>query len=634
MSPFAASLASGTLHIVGGARCGLEQRDGGWRNAPRLLRPVPGPGRSSAPIPTSIVSAQSPAIVCSQRSTGAPVRGRGMKTTLLGCGFGALAALAATVAHGQAPPPPPPLGPPPVPAGNPQTAAKIQLGKALFWEEQLSITGTVACGTCHRSFGGGGDPRTALAGASSINPGRDGLIGTGDDLHASAGVPAHGEDGLYQSVASFGIGTQVGTRRASSAVNAAYPPLLFWDGRAGGTFVDPLTAQVLIQQGGALENQALGPLVNTVEMAFTGATVNTIGNRLTSIRPLALAVNVPDSLNDWIAGRDYPALFADAFGSGTITAARIAMAIAAYERTLNGTQTPLDAERGGTPSLTQAERAGQQVFVANECAACHAGALISDNQFHYIGVRPVDDDLGRFVQTNNPQDRGAFRTPSLRNVELRAPYMSSGRFMTLEQVVDFYDRGGDFTAPNKDPRVRPRNLTPQQKANLVAFLKRPMTDPRVAAETGPFERPTLFTESDRIPRIVGTAQAGSGGVTPQIGALEPPLLGNSNFTVSVADALGGAGATLVISRSDPGLQAAVPPGDFSSQTIMLGGAGSGAGTGSVNVDLGNDPALVGQMLFGRFYIADAGGVNGLAITQAFQITVFGNNDFVFRARFE
>lgn len=555
-----------------------------------------------------------------------------MKTTLLAAGVGCLALACATLVHAQGGPPP--LGPPPIPAGNPQSAAKIQLGKALFWEEQLSLTGTVACGTCHRPFGGGGDPRTALAGTDSTNPGRDGVLGTGDDLHASAGVPAHGADGLYQSVAPFGMAAQVGTRRAPSAVNAAYAPLLFWDGRAGGTFVDPLTSQVLIPQGGALENQALGPLVNTVEMAFSGATVNTIGNRLTAVRPLALAVNVPEALRNWIAGRDYPALFAEAFGDEGITAARIAMAIASYERTLNANQTPLDAERGGTASLTNAERAGQQVFVANDCAACHAGPLVSDNQFHYIGVRPVNDDLGRFVQTSDPADRGAFRTPSLRNVELRAPYMSNGRFATLEQVVDFYDRGGDFTAPNKDPRVRPRNLTAQQKANLVAFLKRPLTDLRAATETGPFERPTLYTESDRIPQLVGTARAGSGNVTPQIGALEPPLLGNANFTVSVSGALGGTAATLVISRSDPGLQAAVPTGDFASHALALAGVGSGAGSGAVNVDLGNDPALLGQTLYGRFYIADPGAEAGIAITQAFRITVFGDSDIVFRAGFE
>ena len=134
-----------------------------------------------------------------------------MKTTLLAAGVGCLALAGVTVVHAQGGPPP--LGPPPIPAGNPQSAAKIQLGTALFWEEQLSLTGTVACGTCHRPFGGGGDPRTALAGTDSTNPGRDGVLGTGDDLHASAGVPAHGADGLYQSVAPFGMaGGQPGER--------------------------------------------------------------------------------------------------------------------------------------------------------------------------------------------------------------------------------------------------------------------------------------------------------------------------------------------------------------------------------------------------------------------------------------
>ncbi|UXI68075.1 cytochrome-c peroxidase [Tahibacter amnicola] len=554
-----------------------------------------------------------------------------MTKTLSSRWIGYLALLCASAACGQGAPPP--LGAPPIPAGNPQTPAKIALGQALFWEEQLSKTGTVACGTCHRPFGGGADPRTGLALASSTNPGKDGLVGTPDDVHGSAGVPAHGSDGLYQSVASFGIGIQVGGRRAPSAVNAAYAPLLFWDGRAGGTFVDPLTNQTLIAQGGALENQALGPLVNTVEMAFTGAQVNTIGQRLTGIQPLALAANVPTALTTWIAGRDYPALFAEVFGSSDITAARIALAIASYERTLAGNQTPLDAERGGTPSLTNLERTGQQVFVQNDCAACHGGALMSDNQFHYIGVRPVDDDLGRFAQTNNPNDRGAFRSPSLRNVELRSPFMSNGRFTTLEQVVDFYDRGGDFTAPNKDPRIRPRNLTAQQKTALLAFLRRPLTDLRVSAETGPFQRPTLFTETDRVPRIVGNGVAGAGGLVPVIGAIEPPLLGNDNFTVSVSGGPAGAAATLVVSRTDPGTPGSVPTGDFTNRTVTLAGTGN-AGYASINIDLGTNPALTGQTLYGRYYIADPAAPNGIAVTQAFQITVFGSSDTLFRDDFE
>src|SRR5205814_1295233 len=177
----------------------------------------------------------------------------------------------------------------------------------------------------------------------------------------------------------------------------------------------------------------------------------------------------------WIAGRDYAALFSETFGDDAITPTRIALAIASYERTLTANQTPFDLENGGTPALTDLERQGRALFVQNDCAACHAGALLSDNQFHYIGVRPPNEDLGRFNQTANNADRGSMKTPSLRNAALRAPYMHDGKLATLADVVDFYDRGGDFNAPNKDPRVHPRGFTAQQKAALVAFLGRPLT---------------------------------------------------------------------------------------------------------------------------------------------------------------
>jgi cytochrome c peroxidase len=560
-----------------------------------------------------------------------------MKSLAVCCVLGLFAAGAvANLARAQgAPPPPQPLGAPPVPAQNPSSNAKIKLGETLFWEEQLSITGTVACGTCHRGFGGGADPRTALAGTDSRSPGPDGIFGGTDDIGGSLGVPAHSLDGTYLSTSAFGLDAQVGTRRAMSAIDAAYAPLLFWDGRAGGSFTDPDTNTVLIPQGAALENQALGPLLNNVEMAYLNALSNSIGHRLDNVAPLALATNVPTALQTWIAGRRYPALFQEAFGTSERSAAHIAMAIATYERTLVATQTPFDAQNGGTPnSLTAAEQRGQQVFVATDCAACHAGALLSDNQFHYDGVRPVNDDLGRFVQTGNNPDRGAFRTPSLRNAALRGPYMHNGRLATLTDVVEFYNRGGDFTAPNKDPRVRPRNLTAQQKSDLVAFLGRPLTDSRSAAETAPFDRPTLFTESDRAPHLVGNGVAGSGGVIPQIGAVEPPLFGNRNFTVAVTNGLGAATATLVVSHSDPGIAATLPSADFASLDVTLSGVGAANGYASVNVDLGTDPSLPGQTLYGRFYIADPSAPNQLAITPAFAITVFGDGEAVFSDGFE
>jgi len=172
-------------------------------------------------------------------------------------------------------------------------------------------------------------------------------------------------------------------------------------------------------------------------------------------------------------------------------------------------------------------------------------------------------------------DRGAMRTPSLRNVAERAPYMHNGGLASLEAVVDFYIRGGDFNAPNKDPRVRPRNINPQQRAALLAFLRRSLSDPRVTAGIAPFDQPQLYTQSSRVPILVGQGRAGSAGNIPQISAIEPPLLGSTNFTVAVSQALGGASATLVVGLTDPGLVASVPVGDFAQIPMTLAGIGAG-----------------------------------------------------------
>jgi cytochrome c peroxidase len=423
----------------------------------------------------------------------------------------------------------------------------------------------------------------------------------------------------------------VGTRNANSSFTAAYSPRrLFWDGRAGSAFLDPQSGAVLIPQDAALENQALGPLVDTSEMAHGGATLTMVAGRLASARPLALATDVPATVRDWINSRSYPALFEEAFGSADVTAVRVAMAIASYERTLNPTQTPFDAQNGGASVLTQQELQGAQLFNANQCSGCHSGALLSDNNFRYIGVRPVNEDLGRFNVTNLPADRGAFRVPSLRNVELSAPYMHTGGLATLEEVVEFYNRGGDFTAPNKDNRIIPRNLTTQQKAALVAFLRRPLTDPRIPAETGPFARPTLFTESARAATIIGAGTPGNGGIAPLLTAIEPPVLGNQNFTVVLSRALGGATARLVVSSSDPGVQATVPTADFAAVDVTA----DVDGLASAQLRIPYRSTLLGQTLYGRFYVNDPAAANGLAISPAFRITLFGNADIVMADAFD
>jgi cytochrome c peroxidase len=524
------------------------------------------------------------------------------------------------------------LNPPPAPPGNPVTATKAYLGKALFWDEQLSSTRTVSCGTCHSAGSGGSDPRSIINSLRSTAPGADNTFNTADDVVGSPGVMNSNSDGTYNWSPVYGFREQVTGRKANSSVNAAYGTTLFWDGRAAGTFTDPTTGAVILQNGGALESQAVGPVVSSVEMAHGGRNWLDAASRISISKPLALSPNVTPALGEWIGGRSYPELFEEAFGTSEVTPARIALAIATYERTLYSDRTPFDAAVSGIAPLTAQEQRGQGVFNQAQCNGCHTGALFSDNQFHYIGVRPTNEDTGRFQVTGNTQNLGEFRTPSLRNVELRAPYFHTGRFASLEEVVAFYNRGGDFNAPNKDPRVRPRNLSPQQQADLVAFLKRPLTDPRVAASSAQFNRPTLYTESNRVPQIVGTGTIGAGGRIPQATAIEPPLVGNPNFTVGVSNALGGATAVLVINSTDPGTGAIPPSGSFARVTVQLSGSGSGNGYGSVSLPIPDNPALVNQTFFGRWYVADASGANGTAISPAFRFTVFGEATVASRAK--
>lgn len=517
---------------------------------------------------------------------------------------------------------PPRLNPPPVPAGNPITTAKTNLGKALFWDEQLSATRTVACGTCHFASNGGADTRSASKAARSVNPGLDGVFGTADDVIGSMGVPLNLANGTLQWSANFGLKEQVTGRRSMSVVNAAYSNSLFWDGRATSVFRDPLTNDIVLAAGAALESQILGPPVNATEMGHTTRDWNDVAQRIVASKPLVLSPAVPAALTSWISGRSYPELFTEAFGSAEVTPARIAMAIATYERTLYSDQAPIDVNPG---SLTAAEARGQQLFGQNDCVACHGGPLFTDNQFHNTGIRPSAEDQGQFVVTGNQNDLAKFRTPSLRNVELRAPYMHNGRFATLEDVVEFYNRGGDVNAPNIERnRIRPRNLTAQQKADLVAFLKRPLTDPRVAAETAPFDRPMLYSESVRVPQITGVGTAGAGGQIPQVTALAPPLVGNPNFTVGVSNALGGAQAVLVIDKADPGAVNTIPAtASLARVTVPLSGTGAGNGYGSASLTIPNDPALVGATLYGRWFVSDASAVGGVAVSPAFQMTIFG-----------
>ncbi|MBL8182924.1 MAG: hypothetical protein JNL64_15100, partial [Blastocatellia bacterium] len=511
------------------------------------------------------------------------------------------------------------------PMGNPVTAAKANLGKTLFWDEQLSSTNTVSCGTCHRPAAGGSDPRTSINNGDSRNPGPDNTFNTADDIFGSPGVVQNNADGTYTANALFGLRPQVTGRKSPTYLNAGYTRQgIFWDGRANDVFRDQLTNNVLLTEWAGLESQSAGPPLSSAEMAHGNRDWTQVAAKINNAKPLAIAQKIPNGLKAWIRNRTYPQLFEEAFGTPVVTPARISMAIATHERSIFSDRTPLDRAIQQISPLTASELAGLEVFNEMSCNVCHAGPIMTDNNFHNIGVRPQTDDIGREAVTNNPDDRGRFKTPGLRNIALRGPYFHNGRAGSLEAVIELYNNGGDFPASNINTDViRPLNMTAQQKADLAAFMRRPLTDVRVQNELPPFDRPRLFTETDRVPVVSGTGRSGSGAVTPTPVAIEPPFIGNQRFTVGVSGGLGGANAVLVVDAADPGVGATIPAsGSFARVTTTLAGSGNGNGTGSVVLSIPNDLSLVGRRLFGRWYITDAGAANGFSVSPVFAFSVF------------
>jgi len=239
---------------------------------------------------------------------------------------------------------------------------------------------------------------------------------------------------------SVGINGQRGGRRAPPVSNAAYLPLQFWDGRAP-----------------SLEEQAKGPIANPVEMGNThDVMIKTV---------------------DDIPG--YVQEFKTVFGSGPVTVDQVAQAIAAFERTVVTTDSPFDRYvKGDETALTPIEKQGLEIFNGKgHCTACHWGGNFSDGRFHNLGVKKTDTgkvDQGRYVITKEPKDKGAFKTPTIRDVALRAPYMHDGSEKTLMDVVEFYNLGGETGDPNLDPLILPLGLSQSEKEALVAFMTRAM----------------------------------------------------------------------------------------------------------------------------------------------------------------
>jgi len=281
------------------------------------------------------------------------------------------------------------------------TPEQVRLGRWLFYDTRLSADGSISCATCHKPE------------------------------HAFSELTPH----------STGIKGQVGGRKSPSFVNAAVTlyPHFFWDGRAA-----------------SLEEQALGPIANPIEM---GATHD---GMVASIQKAT----------------GYAPYFKEAFGSAEISKERVADAIAAYEKTRMSGNSPVDRWRlnKDDAAVSQQVKEGYDLFFGKAaCNQCHLGNNYTDSLFHNVGVgydpkaRTFKDE-GRSVISKNPAERGAFKTPTLRDVAKHAPYMHDGSVATLKEVVELYNRGGEKN-PNLDPKIKKLNLTPAEVAALVAFME-------------------------------------------------------------------------------------------------------------------------------------------------------------------
>ncbi|OAI55080.1 hypothetical protein AYO44_02775 [Planctomycetaceae bacterium SCGC AG-212-F19] len=242
---------------------------------------------------------------------------------------------------------------------------------------------------------------------------------------------------------SIGVEGKKGTRKPPSLVNVAFNRTHFWDGRSA-----------------TLEEQALVPIQDPSEM---------------DMRLDALV----QRLND-IPG--YRKQFQAVFG-GPATAPRIAQAIAAYERTIVARDTPFDRYlRGDTKALSAAATRGMRLFFGDaRCVVCHKGPNFTDDDFHNIGVpHGGQPDPGRRAVTSKPADQGKFKTPALREIGRRAPYMHNGHFKTLPEVVQHYNFAGvtDEANDNRDPELRVLYLVEDQVNDVVTFLTDGLTSPR------------------------------------------------------------------------------------------------------------------------------------------------------------
>jgi cytochrome c peroxidase len=226
-----------------------------------------------------------------------------------------------------------------------------------------------------------------------------------------------------------GIRGQVGPRSTPTIVNRGIGRTEFWDGRAG-----------------SLEDQALGPIQAPVEMDLS----------------------IEEAVERLRRDASYVAAFEAAFG-GEPTRDRLARALAAYQRTVYSVDAPFDRFLAGdTEALSPQAQRGLVLFGGKaRCGECHSGPNFSDELFHTLGLGA---DPGRGAVTRVETDRGAFKTPTLREIAKTAPYMHDGSLATLEEVVDYYDKGGT-PHPNLSPKMTRLGLTEEERSDLLSFLR-------------------------------------------------------------------------------------------------------------------------------------------------------------------
>ncbi len=290
-----------------------------------------------------------------------------------------------------------PLGLPPVewPADNPYSAAKVELGRTLFFDGRLSANGQVSCAFCHQ--------------------------------------PAHGFSGGVPL--STGVNGKLEGRRTPTLINRAWGKSQFWDGRA-----PTIEAQVII------------PVTNPNEM---GMTADKVVQTLQGIR-------------------GYAPLFAAAFGDDRIDFDRVTKVIATFERTIVSGNSAFDRFKAGEKNaLTKEQKAGLDFYNGKgECAECHSGPNFTDEKFANLGIGmdQAHPDPGRMVVTKKRGDFGKFKVPTLRDLSETGPYMHDGRFKSLDEVLDFYAKGG-LPNPHLDTRLTPFYMDAETKRDLLAFLR-------------------------------------------------------------------------------------------------------------------------------------------------------------------